>query len=242
MATAGEHVQIPVDDGEMRAFLATPPGDGPTPAIILVHDIMGLAPHPEGVAARFAEEGYATLVPDLFWKVGLPAEFTDRESFMRFRRSLNDDDMLRSLDAAVDFLAARSVVDGSRIGIIGYCMGGYYALLETAHNDAIRACADYYGGGDEAIVYDAGRGVRVPFLGLFGEEDQSIPVERVHELERIVRANEVDAEFYIYPGAGHAFFRDGGPQYVEDAAQDAWKRTVAFFERSLQVPAQSARG
>jgi carboxymethylenebutenolidase len=235
---------IPLNGGRMAVYAAHPEADGrKLPAVLVVHEIFGLSDHIKDVVRRLAREGYLSLAPDLFWQMGPLPDFTDRESFMRFRRSMDDRDLLSSLDAAVDHLAAESIADEEHVGIVGFCMGGYYAFLETVRNPRIAACADFYGGplshqepSENRPIgpLDVAREIKVPLLGLFGEEDQGIPVEQVHELERRVKEAGVPVETVIYPGAGHAFHNDTGPRYVESAAKDAWKRTIEFFDQYLK--------
>jgi carboxymethylenebutenolidase len=243
MADIAENITLSVDGGSMRGYLARPDTEEPRPAIVVVQEIMGVTPHIEDVARRFAAEGYVALAPDLFWEIGSPPDFTDRSSFMRFRLSLDDRKMLACLDATVAHLQGQPYVDRSHIGIIGFCMGGYYALLEATRNPGIAAVADFYGA--PLIIPDtsetrprspmyAVRDLHVPFLGIFGAEDQSIPVEQVQQLESVLREVGVPLEIEIYQGAGHAFHNDTGAMYREDAAKDAWQRTLRFFGTHLR--------
>jgi carboxymethylenebutenolidase len=242
--TQGEQVAITVDGGTMKAYLCRPQGDGPFPAMLIVHEILGLTEHFEDLSCRFAAQGYVGLAPDLFWKIGPPPEFTDRASFMRFRSALDERQILDSMDAAVSYLRQLPSVDGARIGIVGFCWGGSQALLEATHNPAIAACIDFYGGRMEHETaehqprspMEAARDLHSPFLGLFGQEDQGIPVEQVQRLESVVRESGVPAEFHIYPGAGHAFFNDRHNTYREHAAKDAWERVLHFLHQYLAPP------
>jgi carboxymethylenebutenolidase len=238
-----EHVSIPVAGGTMRASLCRPAGNEPAPAVLVVHEIYGLTPHIEDVARRLCAEGFVALAPDLFWQLDELPSFTDRASFGRFRQSLDDRQMLASLDAAVSYLEEQPFVRRDRIGIVGFCMGGYYAFLETVHNQAIAACVDFYGAPlvrpepterAPRAPMEAAAELRVPFLGLFGEEDASIPVEQLRQFEGVVARTGVPHEFHVYPGAGHAFHNDTGPMYRAEAARDAWRRTVEFFGRYLK--------
>jgi carboxymethylenebutenolidase len=227
----------------MPAVLCPPVSGDSLPAIVVVHEIFGLVEHTEDLAGRFAREGYVALAPDLFWHLGSRPTLTDRESFMRFRMSLDDRQMVNSLDAAIAYLREQPFVDGSRIGIIGFCMGAYYAFLEAAHDSSLAACADFYGAPiispeltkrRPRTLLDAARDLRVPFLGMFGEDDQSIPVDQVRQLEAVLEENEVPHEIHIYPNAGHGFFNDTDDRYRRHAAEDAWPRTLDFFARYMK--------
>jgi len=224
---------IPIDGDSMAAFLCSPSTETPLPAIVVIHEILGLVPHTEDVASRFAREGYVALAPDLFWHVESLPDFSDRESFMRFRQSLDDRRMLASLDAALAYLREQPFVDVSHIGIVGFCMGGYYSLLEASNNPTLAACVDFYGAPISKLL-PAVRQLRVPLLGLFGEDDQAIPLDQVRELESVLQEVGVPFEIHTYPGAGHAFFNDTSPTYRQHAAEDAWRRTLDFFAEHVQ--------
>lgn len=237
-----ERLTIGVDGGAMPAYICWPAGTGPFPAVIVVHEIYGLVQHTEDVARRFAAQGYLTVAPNLLWHIGPPPAFTDRASFAAFRESLDDRQMLASLDATLAALRERPDVNISHIGIVGFCMGAYYAFLEAAANPTLAACVDFYGSpltGSHSenrprTILEAAEDLRVPLLGLFGADDPSIPVEQVRDLERVLRKTGTAFEVHVYPQAGHAFFNDASPAYREAAAEDAWPRTLQFFARYLQ--------
>jgi carboxymethylenebutenolidase len=241
MATQREHVSISVGGGAMNAFLCRPEGEGQLPAVIEIHEIFGLTAHHEDVTCRLAEEGYVSLAPDLFWTIGAPPAMSDRESFMRFRQSMDDRQFLQSLDAALDWLRSQPYVDGDHVAIVGFCMGGYYALLEAIKNPSFTACVDFYGAPLENTEKSETRpwslmeelpDLKVPYMGLFGDEDQSIPVEQVRRLEALLATLDVPSEVVLYPGAGHAFFNDTSEErYRRNAALDAWAKMIQFFDR-----------
>jgi carboxymethylenebutenolidase len=233
METESERVTVDVDGASMPAFLCYPNDEERHPAVIVVHELFGLEAHHEDVACRFAAEGYVGLAPDLFWNVGPLPDFTDREVIMRFRRSLDDRQLLTSLDAAVAYLREQPGVDVAHVGIVGFCMGGYYALAEALNNSSLAACVDFYGGGMDRL-FDRMAELRVPFLGLFGDEDQSIPPERVRELRGLLQQAGVPFEIHTYHGAGHAFFNDMRSSYRQHAAEDAWARTLQFYQKYLR--------
>lgn len=238
-----ERVGVDVDGGSMPGFLCAPASDEPFPGIVVIHEIFGLVPHTEDIACRLAAEGYVALAPQLFWQSGPPRNLTDRESFLRFREAIDDRQMLASLDAAVEHLRQLPSVDEQHIGIVGFCMGGSYSLLEAAHNPSLSACVDFYGTMTYRVTterrpqspLDAARDLRVPLLGLFGEEDQTIPLEQVRRLEDILKGNGVPCEIHVYPRAGHGFFNDTDSRYRQHAAEDAWPKVLQFFERYLKA-------
>lgn len=237
-----ERVHIAVDGGTMNGFVCRPDVSERRPAIIVIHEIFGPEPHHEEVACRFAGEGYIGLSPNLFWNMGPLPDFSDRESFMRFRSSMDDRAILQSLDATLDWLRQQPYVDADHIGIVGFCMGGYYSLLEAIHNSSLSACVDFYGAplvNPEPTeqrpdsIMDAVKNLKVPFLGFFGAEDQSIPPDQVKQLEQVLESLDVPSDVVVYPNAGHAFFNDTRPSYREGPAQDSWATMIQFFSRYL---------
>ncbi|HEX8917357.1 MAG TPA: dienelactone hydrolase family protein [Chloroflexota bacterium] len=233
MDTLQGDIGIEVDGKIMDGFLARPAtGEEMHPAVIMIHDIKGVSDHARDVTNRFAQQGYVTLAPNLFWNVRVP-DFTDRSSMMRFRQTLDDEQMIRDIDAALAHLRDRPEVNVVHVGIVGFCMGGYFASLAALRNPSLAACVDFYGAPLTRLLESVGE-LRVPFLGLFGDQDQSIPLEQVEQLDAALDETRLPHEIRIYPGAGHAFFNDTSPSYNQTAAQDAWPRVLTFFAEHLQ--------
>jgi carboxymethylenebutenolidase len=247
MATAAEigELSLTRDGEELRGYLAAPEGDGPFPALVLVHDVRGLSEHYRDVARRFAAEGLVTFAPDLYSREGAP-ELPDMEAVFRWMRVLPDPRVLADLAACVELLAARPAVRADAIGITGYCMGGQYALLAACTVARLAACVAWYGmlryaATDErkpASPLSLAPQLVCPYLGLFGAEDGIIPQADVEELRTILRRERKTFEIVVYPGAGHAFFNDTRPDaYRPETAADAWVRATAFLRRHLGTAA-----
>ena len=229
----------------LRAYAAWPAVDARLPGLIVVPDVRGLAEHYRDVARRFAGEGFFTLAVDLYSREGAP-ELADMAAVARWIRALPDTRVLGDLAAAVGHLGRRAEVDPHAIGITGYCMGGQYALMGACAVPGLAACVSWYGmlryaetdAVKPASPLDLAPELQCPYLGLFGEEDQLIPLADVAELRGILERAEKRFEIVTYPGAGHAFFNDTRPDaYRPDAARDAWPRAVAFLRRHLRVRA-----
>jgi carboxymethylenebutenolidase len=228
-------------------FLALP-DRGPCPGVVMIHDVWGLSDHTRDYASRLANEGFAVLAIDLYRRAR-PEKIADPGRFMR---ALSDPQALADLGEAARFLAALPE-SNRRVGVLGFCMGGMYALMAACADLGFAASVPFYGLLSHAhgILYDpAGLDpavkprepiamaseLRCPMLAFFGEQDTFIPLEDVRRLEdALSRARPgAGAEIVVVPGAGHAFMNDTRPDaYRPEAAADAWRRTVAFLRARL---------
>ncbi|MCA9506192.1 MAG: dienelactone hydrolase family protein [Myxococcales bacterium] len=224
-----------------------PAEEGTWPGLVLIHDVWGPSEHSRELAAAFAAEGFGVLEIDLYRELdasGLrdPGEWI---------RSLSDPRALADLDRGADWLATTTECRGRRVGVVGVCMGGTYALLAACSSDRFAAAAPFYG----ILSYDAGMlagptgrdrerkprspieaagGLRVPLLASFGVEDAFVPQADVDALTRSLAQSGQPFEIDRYEGAGHAFLNRTRPgAYCEEAASRAWSRVVPFLRRSL---------
>jgi carboxymethylenebutenolidase len=215
----------------------------PRPGVVIIPDVWGVSDLYRRVAQRLAQEGFATLVVDLYRYTGR-AGLTPA-SVLPFIAQLDDGQALRAVQEAIDALAASPAVAGRKVGLIGFCMGGQYALLAACSCKGLAACAPFYGmvryaaGLDPAKKprqpLDAVAELSCPLLGLYGAEDNLIPVADVEELKRRLSQTKRAHEVHIYPGAGHAFLNDTrADAYRPAAASDAWSRLVPFLGRELR--------
>lgn len=211
-------------------FLATPEGKGPFPGVVVIQEWWGLNDWVKDQARALAKEGYVALAPDLYH--GKVAE--KQEEAHQLMSGLSADQAMRDLKGAYAALAARSDVKKDRIGAIGWCMGGMYALRLATEEPGLKAVVPYYG----APPTDAAAIARIkaPILGNYGAEDKGPSPEQVKAFEAEMKKAGKPIDVKIYPGAGHAFANPNNPWhgYREDAAKDAWARTTAFFAKHLK--------
>jgi carboxymethylenebutenolidase len=224
-------VQYPSGNVTMKAFVAAPQAKAKRPAVIVIQEWWGLTDHIKDIAKRYAAEGYVAIAPDLYSRLG-HALTTDAGEAGKLMNTLQQEDGLKDLNATVAYLQSVPEVDGTRIGVTGFCMGGSYALMLPCVNPAIKAAAPYYGqvpNPDTAL-----QKLAAPVLYVYGEDDGWITKADVQRLAAALKKYQKPGEIKTYSGAPHAFFRDTDPSvYRPEAAKDAWARTKAFFKQHL---------
>jgi carboxymethylenebutenolidase len=229
-------------------FLVHPErSDALCPGVVMIHDVWGLADHTRDVATRLASEGFAVLALDLYR--ALPDSKIEDPG--RFIRELSDPDVLADIQSGIDFLAADGASANRPIGVMGFCMGGMYALLAACTCNGLSAAVPYYGmlsyehgmlqapGGADSMrkprqPLDAIPDLGCPLLAFFGEDDTFIPLGDVERLRAALSGAAQPFDVQTYPGAGHAFMNDTRPEaHRPEAAADAWRRTLTFLGEHL---------
>lgn len=225
-------VQYPSGSVTVRAFVAAPQTTEKRPAIIVIQEWWGLTDHIKDIAKRYAAEGYVAIAPDLYSRLGY-ALTTDAGEAGKLMNALRQEDGLKDLNVTVAYLKSVPEVDGARIGVTGFCMGGSYALLLPCVNPEIKAAVPFYG---QVPNPDAPlQGLSAPVLYLYGEDDGWITKADVQRLAIALKKYQKVGEIKTYPGAPHAFFRDVDKSvYRPDAAKDAWARALSFFKLHLK--------
>lgn len=224
----GEIVSYKSGEDTVSGFLVTPEGKGPFPAIAVIHEWWGLNDQIKGEAIKLAKEGYIALAVDLYrGKVT-----TDSEEAHELLRGLSEDRAVRDMLAAVSYLKTLPDLKKDKIGSIGWCMGGGYSLSLAINSPDLDASVIYYG----RLVTDKEQLSRInaPVIGFFGEEDRGISPGSVKAFEKEMKALGKDVSVYIYPDAGHGFANKESRSYNAIAAEDAWKKVLAFFEKHLE--------
>ena len=237
--TVGE-VMVTVGDFKMPIYRAMPEGKSKLPVVLVVSEVFGVHEHIADVARRFARLGYLAIAPELFVRQG------DAQSYGEIAKLISevvskvpDAQVMGDLDACVAWAAANGG-DTRRLGISGFCWGGRITWLYCAHNPAVKAGVAWYGrlvGAASALnpkhPVDVLAGLSGPVLGLYGGDDPGIPQDTVDTMKAALGAGNAAAkksDIVVYPGAPHAFHADYRPSYRKDAADDGWKRCVAWFK------------
>jgi carboxymethylenebutenolidase len=213
---------------EVKGFLAVPEGKGPFPAIVVIQEWWGLNDWVKDQAKRLAKEGYVTLAPDLYrGKVA-----TQPAQAMKLMQGLPPNRAVGDLKAATDYLAKDDRVNKDRIGVIGWCMGGGYALQLALNDKRITACTICYG----RLVTSAKAlaPLNATVCGIFGKKDRGITIESVHKFKDALKDAGKKVDSINEYDAGHGFMRAGGDAYNEKATKDAWKVIDTFFAKTLK--------
>ena len=202
------------------------------PAVIMIHENKGLNDHIKNMANLLAQQGYVVLAADLF-KGEVVTEQNDSRRLTQAVRS-NPENAVNNLQAAVEYASSLPNVDPSRIASMGWCFGGGQSLqlALNSQDHPLAATIIYYG---SALVTDNSNlsKIKWPVLGVFGDQDRGIPVEKVNEFKATLDEVGVPNEIYIYKGVGHAFANPSGDNYAPTETQDAWEKTVAFLKKYL---------
>jgi carboxymethylenebutenolidase len=236
-------VDMSVGGQTMEGYLAQPDTRGIYPAVIVIQEIWGVNSHIQSVTERLPSQGYVGLAPALFHREGRMTLGLHEEMDTALARlgRVNDANIIADVKAAVDYLKSNLSVQGDRIGIVGFCFGGWVAYQAACNISDLKASVVFYGGrilqplgGNGQSPLEQTANINAPVLGLFGEEDQNPTPADVAKIEAELKKQDKTYEFHMYPGAGHGFHCDARPSYRPEAARDAWGKAIAWFDKYLK--------
>ncbi len=229
-APRGEDVHYVAGDEATRGYLAVPEGEGPFPALVLIHEWNGLVDRVRQVADAMTQEGYVALAADLFQ--GRTGSNPDENRALMAEANADPNAVIANLNEAVNFLRARDDVTGA-IGTMGWCFGGGIALSYALGGEHHDATAIFYGRlvTDPAVL----AGIDHEVYGTFAEMDGGIPPDQVNQFVDALRAQGIENDVHIYDAVNHGFWLrvDDDPDLRTAPAQDAWDRLKAYLERTL---------
>lgn len=225
--------------GNTRLTIHEPPAQ-PKGGIVVVQEAFGVNDHIDDVTGRFAAEGWLGVAPHLFHRSGDPKlGYDDISQVMSHMDALTPDGILEDIDAALSHMSGAGI-GADRVGVVGFCMGGTVALVTATRRD-IGAAVTFYGGGVTAgrfgfgALVDEAPQLRAPWLGLYGDLDEGIPVGDVEQLRTAAASSGQPTEVVRYPDAGHGFHCDQRSNYHPTSALDAWRRTLGWFDQHLST-------
>jgi carboxymethylenebutenolidase len=227
---------VPGSSGpDVQAYVARPDGRGPFPVVIMVHEFWGLNEDIVEKADLLAEEGYLVVAPDVFrggstgW---IPSAIYQVST-------TPNEEILEDLDAVTAWVETLPEADPDAMGIVGFCFGGRVAVLHSLHDPTLQATVTFYGN----VVADPERlaALQGPVLGIFGEEDVSIPLEDVEAFEAALEEAGVEHEVTVYEGVGHAFVESVEGIEAGGAQGEAWAQMLGFLDEALSADDAEAR-
>jgi carboxymethylenebutenolidase len=233
-------VNVEVGETVIPAYRAMPGGFGRWPVVLVISEIFGVHEHIADVVRRFAKQGYLAIAPEMFVRQGDAKAYTDIPKLVtEVVSKKSDSEAMADLDACVAW-AALNGGNTSRLGVTGFCWGGRITWLYAAHQPKVKAGVAWYGrlvGEPTANMprhpVDRADALNAPVLGLYGGQDGGIPLDTVDKMKAALATGSAAAkksEFVVYPDAPHAFHADYRPSYRKEAAEDGWKRCLAWFK------------
>jgi carboxymethylenebutenolidase len=236
-------VKVKTKDGkEMDAYRAMPASGTGFGTILVVQEVWGVHAHIADMCRRFAKAGYYAIAPELYFRQGDPKVIPDTQALIRdIVAKVPDEQVMNDLDSTAAFAKGEGKADTAKLGITGFCWGGRIVWLYDAHNPAVKAGVAWYGplARDATPLtpkhpVDIAKDLHGAVLGLYGAADPGIPMESVEKMRAALKAAGTPAatksEIVTYPDTPHAFNADYRPSYRKEAAEDGWKRALAWFK------------
>jgi carboxymethylenebutenolidase len=229
--------KIPTTDGDLPAYYARPESGTKFPIVIVNEEIFGVHEHIKDLCRRLAKAGYLAVATEYYARIGDLSKMTDiPEILSKVISKAPDAQYLSDADSTITW-AGKNKGDLDRVAVTGFCRGGRQTWLIAAANPRVKAAVAWYGpvlnptsGIQPKTVTDLADQLKCPLLGLYGGQDQSIKVDDVRAAEAKAKAAGKTVEIVIYPDAPHGFNADYRPSYRKDAAEDGWKRMLAWFK------------
>ena len=223
---ATQTVSFEGDKDRLQGYIARPEGEGPFPGVVIIHEAFGLNENMQDIARRFADEGYVAFAVDLF--AGRNRAACMARFIGGMLRGTPERFGIGDLKKALSVLAEQPSVDGECVGAIGFCMGGGFAVAWACTDDRLKAIAPFYGVNPRPLSAVARS---CPVVGSYPEKDFTARSGR--KLDAELERHGIPRDIKIYEGARHSFFNDRGRSYDPGASEDAWRRTLAFFDEHV---------
>jgi carboxymethylenebutenolidase len=233
MASSWENVKV--DQSSMPLYVSVPESGGPVPGVVVVHGQSGLENFIKDTTHMLALQGYAAVAPNLYHRDGPDCKDDNPTRKSRLR----DTTIINDIHAAIGFLKNHRQVDGGKLGIVGFCMGGRIVYLMSAASKDLNAGVMFYGSGtmvpfgEGPTPFDRTGEISCPIQGHFGADDKNPSPEDMRKLDAELSKFGKPHEFHAYAGAAHAFANTGSANYRPHAAALSWPKATEFFSRHL---------
>nr|WP_316628908.1 dienelactone hydrolase family protein [uncultured Brevundimonas sp.] len=250
--TAGltaETVTYAAPDGfDLPAYVARPQGAGPFPVVIVVSEIFGVHEYIRDICRRLAKQGYAAIAPAFFNRVEDPAPLSDMQRIMQIVGAAGYEQVMGDLSATLEWVSQQGWARDGKVGITGFCWGGKVVWQVAARFSVIGAGVAWYGrlapapdatpaqvSAGQPWPVDLADDLKAPVLGLYGGQDQGIPMDSVERMRQaLARAGQTGSRIVVYPDAPHGFHADYRSSYVEADARDGWSKLLETFDKTLK--------
>jgi carboxymethylenebutenolidase len=223
-------VDLPVNGDGAYAYVAQPDDEATHPGLVLIQEWWGIEPHIRDLAQKLAEQGFIVAVPDLFHGK-IATEPNDAQRMMMMVTS-NVDRAVKEIIGALDAIKAMPNVEPKKLGLMGFCMGGFLAYTVAARYPDLGVVVAFYGAGYDPTPEEVAQ-VNAPVLAIYGNHDPSIPMEQIEKIEHMYKETGKDITVKVYD-AGHAFINPTHGDGVEAAAAEAWPLAIQFLRQHLQ--------
>jgi len=243
----GQAIKTPMDGleggdtkvGDIPAYYAVKKGGGKRPVVLVVPEIFGLHEYQKDMCRRLAHAGYFGVSLDPFFRLGDLAKMTEIKQVIGLANQLTDQQAFADLDAVVAWAGKHKRANAAKLGLTGHCRGGRMVWMYSAHQKKIKAAVAWYGSlmpigtAMPQGPLDVTDKIMPPVLGLYGGADQGIPMAHVERMRAGLLAFGKDKRnpIHVYEGMPHAFHADYRPSYRQQAAEDGWKRMLAWFKK-----------
>jgi carboxymethylenebutenolidase len=226
--------------GDIPAYYAVPKGKGKRPVVIVVPEIWGMHEHIKDVTRRLGKAGFFAITNEPYFRIGDLTQLTDIKEVIAGANKLSDTQAFEDIDKVVEWAGKNARANTGKLGITGFCRGGRMVWMYTAHNKKVDAGVAWYGSlmpippAMPTGPLDVTDKIDRPVLGLYGSADQGIPLDQVERLRAGLKAfgNDRKSTIHVYEGMPHAFNADYRPSYRKEAADDGWKRMLAWFKKN----------
>lgn len=224
------NVDLKVNGDGAYAFIAEPDDNAKHPGMVLIQEWWGIEPHIRELAQKLAADGFVVAVPDLYH--GKIVTEPDEAEKMVMMIAGNVDRAAHEIIGALDAVKAMPNVEPKKLGLMGFCVGGFMAYVVASRYPDLGAVVPFYGAGYDPKPEDVAR-VDAPVLAFYGSQDESVPMEQIQKIERMYKAAGKDFTVKVYD-ADHAFINPSHGAGNEKAAAEAWPLAVNFLKQKLK--------